>query len=975
MSPHKLPAIEVVLKKFPMLLQQQVEQYWEAFQQAVENASLQSPDNPDFITVLFKVWAFSDFVAQGCIRQPEMLIGLLDSGELLIDYDDGYYKRNINVALAKTKNDEELGYVLRHFRQREMMRIAWRDLSGWAQLNETLCNLSALADACIVGALEKCQRWQEQESGVPTGELSKNPQSLVVLGMGKLGARELNFSSDIDLIFSYPEAGKARKKRCVISNEEFFVSLGQRLIKVLDEITDEGFVFRVDMRLRPYGESGVLVMSFAAMEEYYQSQGREWERYAMIKARPVAGDRERGHQLMKLLRPFVYRRYLDYGAFESLREMKAMINREVERKSIQNNVKLGPGGIREVEFIGQAFQLIRGGRETELQERSILKVLDRLAEKNYLPDYVVRDLCKAYEFLRRVENRLQAVADEQTHELPDEHVGCARLALSMGFENWTDFSKVLASYRQHVEEYFEQVFSEPQALEHHSEQQNQTESGGVGVALWDSMDDEAQAISLLESAGFETPSETLDRLKSTKESSAYRHMSTRSQARMERLMPLLLEAVCENNMSTSPSSPGVTLARVLDIIDAIARRAAYLSLLVENPMALSQLIRLCAASPWIAELLTRQPVLFDELLDPRTLYTPLTHQVLTAQLNYQLKRVSVQDLEQQMDVLRVFKESNVLRVAAADVMDAIPLMVVSDYLTEIAEVALSEVLQLAIAHFDAKNARPEKKHKHDRRRAGFAIVAYGKLGGIEFGYGSDLDLVFLDDDVDEEEEERSLYYIRLGQRIIHMLNTHTPAGILYDVDMRLRPSGASGLLVSGLTSFREYQNSEAWTWEHQALVRARVVVGDEHIKLRFDEIRQNILSRRRDPDVLRNEVCEMRERMREELSKGGRDRFDIKQDRGGIADIEFLVQYGVLRWACDDPGLLVLTDNIRLLQTLGEAGFMSMDDVNILSDAYRAYRARVHQLVLQESPAIVEDGEFLKYPEAVTDIWHRLMIK
>ncbi len=868
-------------------------------------------------------------------------------------------------ALAGVADEAALGGALRRLRRREMVRIAWRDLAGWADLDEVLAELTALAEGCLEAALGRLEAWQREAWGVPRGP-DGEAQSLVVLGMGKLGAGELNFSSDIDLIFAYPEEGETDQGR---SNAEFFTRLGQRLVSLLSELTGEGFVFRVDLRLRPYGDGGPVAASFDALEEYYQAQGREWERYAMIKARPVAGDREAGARLMELLRPFVYRRYLDFGAYASLREMKAMIAQQVERKGLAENIKLGAGGIREIEFIGQAFQLVRGGREPELRARGIVTVLERLGARGCLPGYVVEQLIDAYRFLRRVENRLQARADRQTHALPAEAHERLGLAYAMGFEEWTAFDKVCTRHRQRVRNHFEQVVSAPQ-----TEEEDEGRGGPDLAGVWlGALADEAAAAAL-EEAGFDDPAEALRLVRALRDAHAYRALSARGRERLDRLMPMVLGAVA------GAERPSGTLLRVTGLIEAIARRTTYIDLLAENPMALSQLVKLCAASPWIAGFLRQHPLLLDELLDPLTLYAPLRRESLERELGELLDGVGADDLEEQMEALRQFKQANTLRVAAADIANAIPLMEVSDHLTEIAEVVLERVLALAGAHLAARHGWPECEDAGTRVDAGFAVVGYGKLGGIELGYGSDLDLVFIYDCPGEERPgdgpkplDHGVFFARLAQRVIHMLTARTPSGILYEVDPRLRPSGSAGLLVSTLEAFAEYQREEAWTWEHQALVRARVVAGDAALAERFAAVRCEVLTRERDPERLREEVREMRERMRRELGGRGKGGFDLKQDPGGITDIEFVVQYGALAWAHDHPELIRYTDNIRLLEGLAQAGLLPEPDVKLLADAYRAYRKRRHRLTLEERPGRVRDEEFAELREGVRRVWARVI--
>ncbi len=914
----------------------------------------------DLFATLPQVWLCSEFVARSCIREPQLLDDLATSGDLEHAVTEQDYTCRLKETLNGVVDEASLMPRLRRFRRREMVRIAWRDLAGWAELEETMRELSWLAGACIRESLNLLQAWLRAELGTPCGATGE-PQSLVVVGMGKLGAHELNFSSDIDLIFAYPEAGETSGGDWPVSNERFFVRLGQALIRVLSEPTAEGFVFRVDMRLRPFGNSSPLVSSFDELENYYQIHGREWERYAMIKARVVAGDNVAGERLMALLRPFVYRRYLDYGAFSSLRGMKRLIESEVRRKGMDNDIKLGAGGIREIEFIGQAFQLIRGGREPALRERRILAVLQTLQQANLLPEYVVRQLSDAYHFLRRCEHRLQAYADQQTHKLPEDAGGRLRLAFSMGFAGWEAFKAALDMHRNNVQAHFEQVFVAPQTR--HAES-DELDLNGV----WQQALEPGQALQALRAAGYRQPEAVLAQLDALYRSRRYQALSENGKQLMDRLMPLLL------GVAGQADQPDVALGRALQLLEQILRRSTYLALLVENPMALSQLVKLCAASPWVTRQLTCYPVLLDDLLDPRTLYSPPGREELEAELRQSLLPVAHDDLERQMELLRHFRHSNVLRVAAADVAEAIPLMVVSDHLTDIAETVLAQALDLAWNYLVARHGTPTGSLEEK----GFAIIAYGKLGGIELSYGSDLDLVFIHDgeavDTDGPRPVASaVFYARLAQRVIHVLATRTAAGMLYEVDTRLRPSGASGLLVSSFEAFAGYQREKAWTWEHQALVRARMVAGSSALGQAFSRLRRQVLSRPRDQAVLRKEVAEMRSKMVQ--SHAGRDRglFNLKQDSGGITDIEFMVQYAVLAWGHRYPELLDYTDNIRILERLSRADLLSGEEAGLLADAYRAYRARLHRLVLQEAAPAVGAGEFERYRGGVIRLWRKMI--
>ena len=910
-----------------------------------------------------QVLAGSDYVTQWGERHPERAAELIASRDLFCVYDAENYSLSLAKRLINVADEVALHQQLRYFRQREMVRIIWRDLAGWANLAETVADLSALADACIQQSVNVLHQWLAIDFGEPCNKQGE-VQQLVVLGMGKLGAGELNLSSDVDLIFTYPDEGETQGGRKCLSNEEFFTRLGRKLIQSLDNLTVDGFVFRVDMRLRPFGDSGALAASFDALEDYYQTQGREWERYAMIKVRPITGTEAAKKALMDLLGPFVYRRYLDYGVFDSLREMKAMIAEQLQRKGMEDNIKLGAGGIREIEFIGQVFQLIYGGRDKPLQQRPILTVLDLLAERNCLTAYVVKDLKAAYDFLRRTEHRIQAWADKQTHLLPTDDAGRTRIASLMGFSDWHAFVDELTHHRQLVQSHFEQLLTSPQA------EQAPTQS----ISLFNSSDEDI--LMYLQQLGFADSDACLRDITNLLNNHVCRNLSPTGRGRLQMLLPLLIQA------AANVVNANECVSRLMPLIESIMRRSAYMALLVENPLALSQLIKLCATSPWISHQLTRFPVLLDELLDPRSLYAVPDRQQQVALLTQTLSAANSDDLEQHMNLLREFRQAASLHVAAADVTDLLPLMRVGDQLSELAEIQLEQVFKLSWAYLVAKHGRPPCTQSDDINLCGFSVLAYGKLGGLELGYGSDLDLVFIYDDKRNQGEtdgpkpiDALMFYIRLAQRMINLLNTVTSSGILYEIDMRLRPNGDSGLLVTSLSGFAEYQTDDAWTWEHQALVRARCVAGDVLLAQQVTAIRQKVLAKQRDLHVLTVEVRDMRAKMRGQLDKSTEQCFDLKQGVGGITDIEFMVQYAVLAWSTNLPELLIYTDNIRILDALVTTDKLSEEEGALLANAYRFYRKLANHCVLQEMPTVVTMTEVAEYQPRVKALWAQWLIE
>ena len=927
---------------------------------------------------LARACAGSDFVCEQALRDPAALQAALEGGQLQRSLAPGEMRRELQSALAECADEDALARVLRRFRNRHQLRIVWRDLNRLCDLQETCRDLSEMADACIDLAYHWLYPQLCAQHGTPIGRRSGQPQHMVILGMGKLGAHELNLSSDIDLIFGYPEGGETEGVRRTLDNQEFFTRLGQKLIRALDAITVDGFVFRTDMRLRPYGSSGALVLSFSALEQYYQDQGRDWERYAMIKARVVGGDQQAGRELLEMLRPFVYRRYLDFSAIEALRAMKQLIQQEVRRKGMAANIKLGAGGIREVEFIAQAFQLIHGGRDLSLQQRALLKVLATLAEQGYLPPPAVDELREGYCFLRYLEHALQAVGDRQTQMLPDDALERERVAFSMGFAGWEALLERLDYWRGRIDWHFRQVIADPDEDEGAGEP-----VGSDWLPLWEEALADEAACRQLEEAGFREPVAAWKRLHDLRHGPQVRAMQRLGRERLDAFVPRLLAQTVEHEQ------PDLVLERVLPLVERVARRSAYLVLLSENPGALQRLIQLCAASPWIAEQIARYPLLLDELLNEGRLYSPPQAPELAAELQERLVRIPEDDLEQQMEALRNFKLAHGLRVAASEIVGSLPLMKVSDYLTWLAEAILAQVLALAWRQTVEKYGAPARADG-SRCELDFIVVGYGKVGGIELGHGSDLDLVFIHDaDPDAETDgakpiDGAQFFTRLGQRIIHLLTTQTTSGTLYEVDMRLRPSGAAGLLVSSLGAFARYQQGEAWTWEHQALVRARVLVGCPRVAAAFEQVRAEVLGQSRDLDALRREVSEMRGKMRDNL--GTRETaagtaanafepgqsFDLKQDAGGIVDIEFMVQYAALAWSHQHPQLLRYTDNIRILDGLGEAGLLPQRDVSLLQEAYKAFRALAHRQALQKQPGKVDAAQLQAERHEVLRIWREL---
>jgi glutamate-ammonia-ligase adenylyltransferase len=750
---------------------------------------------------------------------------------------------------------------------------------------------------------------------------------LTVVGMGKLGGGELNVSSDIDLVFLYPEEDEAG------SHLEYFSRLGRRLIAALGERTEDGFVFRVDMRLRPWGDGGVLATSFDALEEYFVTQGREWERYAWIKARTLRGDND---ALAAIVRPFVYRKYLDYGAFAAMREMHAQIRAEVTRRELSSQIKLGPGGIREIEFIAQAFQLIRGGRDPALQIRPTLAVLSLLSQKGLLPAAAFDELSEAYVFLRRLEHRLQYLDDAQTHELPENPGDRLLVARAMGFAAWDSFRVALDVRRSRVSWHFEQLFSVDETPKH------------ALAPLWAGENAEEGLAKL----GFRDAEGAAARLAAVRSGARYRGLPEASRTRFDTLIPRVIEA------STEREDADATLARFLELIETVSRRAAYLALLDEHPAVLARLAQLFDASSWAAEYLNRHPVVLDELLDARSLLAPPDWREFANELRAQLA-AREGDEERQLDWLREMHHAHVFRLLVQDLSGLLSVEALADHLSDLADAMLQVTLELCWRQLRGH-------HRSDPR---FAVVAYGKLGGKELGYASDLDLIFLYDDAYEGAQE---IYARLAQRMSRSLNARTSAGVLFDTDLRLRPQGESGLLVSSIEAFRRYQRESAWTWEHQALTRARFCAGDAVLGEVFEAERIAILRMQRDQAGLRKDVLSMREQLLEGHPNAS-DLFDLKHDRGGMIDIEFAVQYLVLGQSHRHPELTRNAGNIALLKLAAQLDLIPVESAESVGDAYRDYRRRQHWLRLNGAKyARVPAQEVANRIDATRRLWARV---
>jgi glutamate-ammonia-ligase adenylyltransferase len=948
----------------------------EQVQEARQRQSLDRLHNNQ-ITQLEPLWVLSDYLHHQFIRFPHWLDDVLvldslperPSKEALMSGEAFFSHESAACQHIPQEHMDEASFVkrLRLYRQWWMVRLIALDIQQRLSLTELTHRLSGLADACVNASLG----WSEQQYLSLYGQaLDCNglPQSMIVIGMGKLGGNELNLSSDIDLIFAFRDHGDTQGGKKSLSNQEYFTKLGQKLIQHLDQVTADGFVFRVDMRLRPFGQSGALVLNMDSLENYYQDQGRDWERYAMIKARVMSGNALDVREFEALRKPFVYRKYLDFGAIGALRDLKQMIAKEVRRKDIEHNIKLGEGGIREVEFIAQALQILHGGRDQGLQTPALLKVLPYLVKQDYLSAEKVDELREAYLLLRRTEHALQAVNDEQTQLLPIDEMSRTRIALMVGFASWQELDTRLWEVRKNVHRSFVALIDDGE------ESNEEVDSQKTWRLLIKQPEDREAILDAIELIAWQDKEASITRITQLLSSRNVVFMQPIGQERLAVFLAALMFKLTEE------ANPDLVLERVFPILEAVLRRTAYLVLLCENHTALMHLIRLCRESVWFTEAISTTPALLDELLDANTLFSPPDKGMLVEELQQMLLRLPEEDEEAQMDAMRRFRRSIILRIAACDITEILPVMKVSDHLTWLAEVLLEQVLQQSWHYLTKKHGFPVSQGEAAHTPQ-LAIIGYGKSGGWELGYDSDLDLVFIHDAQasGSTDGNRSIdnltFYTRLGQRLIHMITSFTAVGRLYEVDMRLRPSGNSGLLVSSLDAFKDYQQKEAWVWEHQALTRARGLAGESNLLVKFEDCRKEILASVRDRKVLKAEVIKMREKMRAHLDTGGKEKgFDLKQGAGGIIDIEFMVQYFVLAWSYKYPELMRFSDNVRQLEAVASVGLLDANQAEKMIDNYTLYRSRTHRLSLQQQGRVIQDDALVDSQILVSQYWDRFVM-
>ncbi len=920
----------------------QTQERWHEFV-TKQSLSAKAIESHQLIQLLWEQSAYSERL---CQKYPHWMNELVEIGSEPLERST--IDEIVNQAVSGVNEEALLMQRLREVRHQLLLQLCWKDLVLQAEVFDILQDLSALADACVQVACDWMSNTLTEKYGVPRTEQNQQV-NFIVIAMGKLGGDELNFSSDIDVMFCYSESGQTDGNRS-ITNQEFFTQFAQGVIRILSDVTEDGFVYRVDCRLRPFGESGPLVVNLNHVEDYLQTHGREWERYAFVKSRVIYGEARDKQQFDEIVTSFVYRKYIDFGVINTLREMKDLITQQMAKKGNLNNIKLGIGGIREIEFIMQFFQLVHGGQNPRLQSRRIIEVLHEVDATGYLRSQDVNELVLAYRFLRRVENRLQMFNDEQTHVIPENQKQLQVLSESMGFVDVYEFQQALKMHTSAVNKVFAQIHSDDQ-------QENNY------VDIWNKIlqIDESDDVQSLDVPGYKEIIPVAEKIHALMKSSAYRNQDEEGRHRLHIFMPCFLREL------NQVDSPALAINRLTLLLQNILRRSAYLVLLYENQQVLKQLIAVTSSSPWIASHLTSYPLLLDELVVNSEDEYLLTLEEIKQQFANEILAYDQLDYDVILERVRLFKHARELRVACADVQDKIPVMKVSDQLSWTAEALVDGCVKYLESSYDSS------------MKDNLAVIAFGKLGGLELSYGSDLDLVYISQNEKQSnytEQEKVPYVVKIykfAQRLTQILTLQTVSGRLYEVDTRLRPDGESGAIAPSFTFVEDYYKSRAWTWELQALVRARCVAGSTEVREQFAKMREHILCQSRDNKKLALEVAEMRAKMLKTKASKSSGVFHLKNDEGGITDIEFMVQYAVLAHAHEDNSLCVYSDNVRLLERLAGGGFISSSMATELSDIYCRFRNIMHRIALQDGKSEAEQTEYADERKTVRDCWNNIL--
>ena len=930
----------------PLLIEDQY--HWEQLQTLLQSQNNQFDSN--FQSEIERLAISSSYALNQLCRAPDLLPELIQLEKFDLE------QVQLSEACENITDTAGTQKILRQHRHKKLIQIIFLDVIKSIPLKQILLHLSELADQLIRSALISAEKQLVTKHGQPV-DANGQPITLNVIAMGKLGGQELNFSSDIDLICSYANEGDLHGFGR-LSYHEFFTRVVRLFTKLLNDTTEDGFAYRVDLRLRPWGDSGPVALHHQALEHYYQLHGREWEQYAMVKARIITGSSSDRDYIKSILKPFVYRKYHDYRVFEGLAGLKDQIDNQAKLKNMRDNIKVGTGGIREIEFFVQAFQILKGGRNNRLQSQQIFTCFDILQTQNIIASTTINELRKAYIFLRQLENKIQMIADEQSHSCPKNPLIQQRIAHTMHLSDWSSVQKLLDEHRAKVNYHFTELFK-------------READSDADITITNAFGEEntdTQQVELLESYGLNQVVDMSQKLTAFFTSKAWGFMSARAKQRFSTLLPDLLKTVSqtENHL--------VLFERLLNLFSSIAGRSVYFELLHQNGHLLDKLVHLFDRSEWIAQEVTRYPMLLEQLIQAGDISENFNRDQITNSLQIQLDNV-VGDTELELDVLRLFKREQTIVIAIAELSEQITTLAVSHYLSELAEVILHAVYQLASTALQNQYGQPICTQENTTREAHFAIIGYGKLGGYEMHYQSDLDVIFLHDSTGTEQItngkksiDNSVYFARLAQKIISMTSILTSSGKLYEIDSRLRPEGASGLLVSSDQAYLQYQLTKAWTWEHQALVRARHVAGNSVLRPIFESMRENILTIAREPAKLKKDIVDMRVKISQNKSPAEGDIRNLKYSKGCMVDIEFMVQYWTLLYANKVSSISAYSDNIGLINELFRLNLISSEQSQLV-DIYQTYHRWLHRTVLQNKPAEIDCELIAAEVEHVNKCW------
>ncbi len=908
--------------------------HWEQLQQTIENANITL--NTESVQQLRNLSLGSNYATAQLAKYPELISTVLESKSYAPEED------KLTSSLHDLSDINDIKKQLRLFRHRKLVEIIFLDICHSETLENTLINISELAEIIIQQALLKAEQIISLKHGQPIDSLG-NPMLLNIIAMGKLGGKELNFSSDIDLICCYSEEGQLKGKGN-LSYTQYFAHVVKLFSQLLNDSTADGFVYRVDLRLRPWGDSGPVVFSHSAFEHYYQLHGREWEQYAMVKARVITGSNEDKKHLQSILKPFVYRRYHDYRVFDGLAQLKKKIDQQAKTKGGNFNVKTGQGGIREIEFYVQAFQILKGGRNLHLQTQSLFKAIQVLSEQDLTEQQDLSQVRASYCFFRMLENRIQMMNDQQTHEIPQKQNLLDRISLGLDYQHWNELEAEMLAHQSAVSNIFSTLFTTDE----------ESESNSSSSVILDELSEE-EHFTQISNLGFRESGFVHQTLQDFYQSKALMFMSEKAKGRFRCFFPLLLAEVAQHNNQRA------LLDRMLAFLSTIAGRSVYFEMLHQNNPLLAKLVNLFNDSQWIADEVTKHPILLESLLYPGALSGRFDQHVLEHSLNIQLKNVK-NDVELELDVLRQFKRAQTIVIASAEIATEISTDEVSLYLSELAEIILSAVHKLSVKELAHQYGYPEAILDSNKFTPSLGIIGYGKLGGNELHYQSDLDIIFIHNSAGDQQQtngkkciDNAIYFARLGQKIISKITLLTAAGKLYEIDTRLRPDGASGMLVPSTQSYLKYQLEKAWVWEHQSIVRARFISGDSSLAADFKSTREQVLNLTRDEKELPRAIVEMRDKIYQTKTPREGDLVNLKHSRGCLVDIEFLVQYWVLKYANKFATLTETTDNIGLITELHQLQLITDKELQ-LRDIYQSLHTLLHAKVLQnEAPEIESD--------------------